>query len=164
MTRGRPPVWNPIASLDATVWTEAVEVASKGRLGIPVAARRCLGWWDDHVEDGLLASLEQGGLASLVPWAPAGIEMMGRVGNLIRGTSAAERGELVLAAMDRFMRVGCEANGRLVLPANLMAHIDPLGTGKARVIVLHGQLQLCAEHEWQAAREARLALLDALKS
>lgn len=148
-----------MSALDETVWTEVVELASKGRFGIPLAARKRIEWWGGDLADGLFATLELGGVALLEPWAPRGVDTLKQVREALRNADPVRRSELSLAAMDRYMRVACEDNGRLVLPSNLLAHIDPTGLGKARVIVMDGILRLRSEVHWQADRNLRLGLL-----
>lgn len=148
-----------MSGLDETVWTEVVELASKGRFGIPLAARKRIEWWGADLADGLFASLELDGVALLEPWAPKGVETLKQVSEALRKADPIRRSALSLAAMDRYMRVACEDNGRLVLPGNLLAHVDPTGLGKARVIVMDGVLRLRSELQWQAERNLRLGLL-----
>ena len=149
-----------MAGLDETVWTEVATFVSKGRIGLPLAARKRIGWWTDDLSDGLLATLEPGSSAQIEPWAARGEELLRRAEQVIRTAQPQAKSSLVLAAMDRYMRVSCETNGRLVLPANLLSHIDPAGSGKARVIVADGSLKICSEQEWQAGRAHRLVTLE----
>lgn len=79
MSQGRPPNWNPFSSLGADVWTEVAEFGSKGRIGIALAARRRLPWFDEAVENGLLATLEPDGYAQLAPWSSAGGELVAEI-------------------------------------------------------------------------------------
>jgi len=49
---------------------------------------------------------------------------------------------------------------KILLPANLISHIDPTASGRVRVIVADGSLKLCSEQEWQAGRSQRLVALE----
>lgn len=149
-----------MAGLDESVWTEVVTFVSKGRIGLPLAARKRIDWWAVDISDGLLAILEPGSVAWIEPWANKGEELLRRTEQMIRTAQPETKSSLVLAAMDRYMRVSCETNGRLVFPANLIAHIDPTSSGKARVIVADGSLKICSEEEWQAGRSQRLFTLE----
>lgn len=159
MSQGRPPAWNPFADLVAGVWSEVADFGSKGRFGVPAAARRQLRWWGSVVPDGLLATLEPGGVARLQPWSGMGEAVLGQIRKALEAAAPDKRAELGLAAMDRFMRVSCEDNGRLVLPANLIAHLDPTRTDRARVVVKDGELWLWQEELWQSTRPDRIMLL-----
>jgi DNA-binding transcriptional regulator/RsmH inhibitor MraZ len=158
MKTGRPPSWNPVASLDPGVWTEVVEFASKGRIGIPVAARRRLSWFDGAAADGLLATLESDGAARLRPWRVNGEAMLRGIREAM-AASPELRSEIALAGMDRFMHVSVEEPGRIVAPANLIAHLGSASPGFARVVVVGSELSLWSEAAWQAKRSERLALL-----
>lgn len=159
MSRGRPPSWNPLGDLDPGTWTEVAEFGTKGRFGIPIAARRRLSWFERGVTSGFLATLEAGGMAELKPWAEFGEDTLDAVRDIVGRAIPAQRSEIALAAMDRYMFVNIEENGRLVVPANLIAHVDPAGFGKARVVVMQDSLWLWSESAWQAARSSRLELL-----
>ncbi len=158
MTTGRPPGWNPFASLDPGVWTEVVEFGSKGRFGIPAAARRRLTWLAGAAAQGLLATLEDGGVARLEPWSVAGDATVKAVAAAI-DAAPARRSEIALAATDRFMHVSVEENGRIVVPSNLVVHLDPHVTGRARVVVRDDRMWLWSQVGWEEARTARLSVL-----
>lgn len=149
-----------MSGLDESVWTEVATFVSKGRIGLPLAARKRISWWSGDLSDGLLAILEPGSAAWIEPWANKGEEILRRTEQMIRSAQPETKSSLVLAAMDRYMRVSCETNGRLLLPTNLIAHIDPADSGKARVIVAEGALKICSEQEWQAGRSQRLFALE----
>lgn len=159
MTQGRPPSWNPFAELAPGIWTEAVEFGSKGQFIIPVAARRRLPWLSGAVAEGLLATLEPGRFAQLEPWSETGQRVVRQVEERLELATGNSRSEIALAAMDRYMRIGLEATGRLAVPANLLSHIDPRASGTARVVVRDGTLWLWAEERWQAQRSSRLQAL-----
>ena len=159
MTYGRPPSWNPFAELEPSAWTEVVQLGTKGRLSIPAAARRRVGWLSHAAEEGLLATLEVDGSASLEPWKGGGTGALGRVTALLEATGPGERGWLALAAKDRYMHVSLEDNGRLAIPANLVAHLDPGGSGLVRVVVYDGYLKLWSEECWRAGRADRSGIL-----
>lgn len=159
MNRGRPPNWNPFSSLGADVWTEVAEFGSKGRIGIALAARRRLPWFDEAVGNGLLATLEPDGYAQLEPWSSAGGELVAEIKEKI-SIAYHLRGEIVLAAMDRYMFISVEGNGRLVAPGNLVAHIDPDNSGRARFVVRDSKLWIWSEKQWQSRRAERLSVLS----
>lgn len=159
MTKGRPPSWNVFGSLDPGAWTEVIGITSKDRLSLPVAVRKRLPWLDAAIPDGLLAVLDPQGSAELIAWSDHGEKAVAQVANQWAVAASADRGELALAAMDRFMRVSVEPPGRIGLPANLAAHIFSAERGSVRVVVRDGRLWLSSEIEWQLGRAKRLALL-----
>jgi DNA-binding transcriptional regulator/RsmH inhibitor MraZ len=159
MNQGRPPAWNPFADLVSGVWSEVADFGSKGRFGVPAAARRQLHWWGSVMPNGLIATLEPGGIARLEPWAGVGEAVLAQVRKALQSANPAARAELALAAMDRFMRIACEENGRLVMPSNLASHVDPTRTGRARVVVRDGELWVWQEDMWQSTRPERITLL-----
>jgi len=159
MTRGRPPNWQVFSQLDGSVWTQPVIIASRQRLTLPAQVRARLAWLSQS-EDGLLATLGADGSVRLEDWESHGERTLRAAEEVYEGLPAARKGEFALAAMDRFMKVGLEPNGRLVLPDALMAQIDPAETGCVRVVVIDGLLWLWEEKAWLAQRSARIALLQ----
>jgi DNA-binding transcriptional regulator/RsmH inhibitor MraZ len=158
--RGRPPSWNPFAQLDAASWVEVAQVDDKGRLSLPAAARRRLAWIKSGESAALLADLGPAGYAELSLWAPHGVVRLTEITALADRAAPAERSQLILAAMDRFLQVSLEQGSRVHLPANLRAHLDPCGQGPIRVIVRDDRLWLWSERGWQESRGDRLRAID----
>lgn len=156
MKTGRPPLWNPVATLSETTWTEVVPVTSKSRVQLPVSARARMNWGSLTEPLPLLAKLEPGNSAKLEPWDPAGVAVMRGLETLLASEGDADRAELALVAMDRYLRVSLDPDGRILLPANLAHHIHAIGHDAVRIIVRRGDLQLWSEIAWQANRSSRL--------
>lgn len=160
MKSGRPPLWNPVASLSVATWTEVVAVTSKSRVQLPIAARSRLGWALSTDPLPLLATLEPQGNASLEPWEPSGDKALGEVEKMLAREPQDSRAELALLAMDRYLRVTLDPDGRMLLPANLAYHVGAIRQDAVRVIVVDGRLQLWSEVAWQEARSSRLQTLS----
>jgi len=161
MKTGRPPQWNPVATLSETTWTEVVPVTSKSRVQLPVSARARLTWGAPTEPLALLAKLEVGSSAKLEPWNPAGDAVMRGLKTMLASEPEPARAELTLVAMDRYLRISLDPDGRITLPANLAHHIDAIGYNAVRVIVSCGRLQLWSEPAWQKDRSSRLRTLGA---
>jgi DNA-binding transcriptional regulator/RsmH inhibitor MraZ len=161
MTRGRPPSWNLFANIFDGAWTEVVGVTTKDRLTLPAQVRKALGWFDASAEGGLLATLEPYGRAELIAWSDHGSRLIAEVIDRVRAAPAEARGDLAVAAMDRYMRLAVEPPARVALNATLAAHLDPTGRNVIRVVVSGGRLWLWNEAEWQGRRSERHASLDA---
>lgn len=159
MTRGRPPRWNPFADVMPGIWTEALQVTSKDRVSLPAAVRKRLEWLAESTAEGLLATLDIQQKAELSPWSPYGKRAIADVAQRLEMLAPRERDETALAAMDRYMRLAFEPPGRVLLPSNLIAHIDPQGSGSVRVVVMHSRLWLWSEEQWQTERADRIRLL-----
>lgn len=159
MTQGRPPAWNPFGGLDPLAWTEIAAISSKGRLSLPVAVRKRLAWFPGAAGEGLLGILEPGGRAELAGWAERGRGAMDEVARRFEAAPPEGRGEIAIAAMDRYMRISVEAPARVALPTNLEAHVDPQGRGLVRLVVGDNRLWLWSEAEWGARRGERVELL-----
>lgn len=158
MKTGRPPSWNPVAALCHDVWTDVVPLASKGRIVVPVSVRSRLPWLANQ-EGGLLGIVEAGRFAELLPWEPHGRQAMDAVRRAIDTSDAAERGELALAAMDRYLRLTADGAGRTLLPGALVSHLDAEASSCVRVVMRDARLWLWSEREWQAERARRVAWL-----
>ena len=125
---------------------------------MPAAVRRRLTWFEKATAQGLLATLEPDGKAKLDAWADHGNEIVQIVRETIDAASSG-KSDMALAALDRYLHISVEDNGRLVAPSNMVSHLDPTGTGKARVVVRDDELWLWSEIRWEAERKDRLALL-----
>lgn len=169
MKTGRPPQWNPVATLSDTTWTEVVSVTSKSRVQLPMSARARLNWGSATEPMALLARLEPDKSARLEPWDPAGEVVMGAIEAMLASEPEQVRAELAIVAMDRYVKVTLDPDGRITMPANLAHHIDAVGKDAVRVIVSDGRLRLWSEIAWQLNRSSRLRslggrLLDIEKS
>jgi DNA-binding transcriptional regulator/RsmH inhibitor MraZ len=158
MKTGRPPTWNPVAAVELAAWTEVATLTSKTRLGFPIAVRQRLEWLSKPA-DGLLGVVDAEGSVELLPWTPYGEKQMAQVAMALGKAEPAARGALALAAMDRFVRLTLDPDGRTVLPANLVSHLEATD-GSVRIVTRDLRLWLWSEAKWQAGRPARLALLS----
>lgn len=159
MSKGRPPNWNVFGSLDAGTWTEVIGITSKERLSLPVAIRKRLSWLEAAAVDGLLAILDPRGSAELIAWNDLGEKTVARVAKRWTAAAGEDRSQLALAAMDRYLRISVEPPGRVGLPSNLAAHVDPDQRVAVRVVVSNERLWLWSEAAWQASRADRIAIL-----
>jgi DNA-binding transcriptional regulator/RsmH inhibitor MraZ len=159
MKTGRPPNWNPVSALSPSAWTEVVSLSSKSRLQFPVAIRSRVAWLS-HAQDGLLAVLEPNGSAKILCWKPHGEAELETVRGLLESTNEFERGMVAIAAMDRFLKLTFDLDGRTVLPINLAYHLNAAGSDAVvRIVTVDGQLWIWSETEWQRRRGERTALL-----
>jgi DNA-binding transcriptional regulator/RsmH inhibitor MraZ len=159
MSAGRPPAWNPFVSLDQRAWTEVVGMSSKDRLTLPSIVRGRLSWFGDAVGGGLLAVLEADGSAELLPWSGTGEGIVEDVRGRIAAEPTDRRGGLVVAAMDRFVKVAVEQPARVSLPVNLASHLEVDAAGVVRVVAHSDRLWLWSERRWNAGRAVRLEAL-----
>jgi len=153
MKSGRPPTWNPVASLTAATWTEVVALTSKSRLQLPASARTRLNWSRTDRPLSLLARIEPGGLAELMPWEPVGDAIMRGLDRLLVEEAEAD---LALIAMDRYLRLTLDPDGRMSLPVNLAHHLDAIAHEAVRLVIDAGRLLLWSERVWQDDRSSRL--------
>lgn len=158
MKTGRPPSWNPVSQLNNEVWTDVLTLASKARVTFPPAVRQRLPWLHGGATS-LLAVSEPGRRAELLPWDPAGKNMIEELRSVIEEAEDSERDDLTLAAMDRFSRLSLDATGRTILPAPLASHLDTEIDRMVRVVVRGPRLWLWSERRWEAGRAGRIASL-----
>jgi DNA-binding transcriptional regulator/RsmH inhibitor MraZ len=160
MKTGRPPNWNPVSALSPSAWTEAVSLSSKSRLQFPAAIRSRVTWLS-QAKDGLLAVLEPDGSAEIKCWSPHGEAELEAIRGLLQSVDELERGAVAIAAMDRFLKLTFDPDGRTVLPYNLACHLDATGSDAVvRIVTVDGRLWTWSEREWQSRRGARVALLN----
>jgi|GEM_PF-4407044 len=160
MKLGRPVNWNPLSTLEPEVWSEVVALSSKSRLSLPVAIRSRVGWLSPGGH-GLLAIVDKGGFAEIFAWHLHGETVMADLAGLLTIVDKSERGELALAAMDRYVKLTLDPDGRMVLPANLISDLDATVSQCVRVVARDSRLWLWSERRWQAERASRDAYLSA---
>jgi DNA-binding transcriptional regulator/RsmH inhibitor MraZ len=158
MKTGRPPSWNPVASLAQDVWTDVVPLASKGRIVIPVPVRSRLDWLANS-DGGILAEVAADHSVELRPWDPSGVEAMKAVRSALAEADASRRGEIAVAAMDRYMKLSVDGAGRMTLPPPLVSQLDAEISSCVRLVLRDSRLWLWSERRWQSARPERLAIL-----
>lgn len=158
MKTGRPPSWNPVASLAQNVWTDVVPLASKGRIVVPVPVRSRLDWLENSVE-GVLAEVASDHSVELRPWDPFGIKAMKAVRMALAEADVSRRGEIAVAAMDRYMKLSVDGAGRTTLPPPLVFQLEAETSCCVRLILRDSRLWLWSERRWQLGRPARLDLL-----
>lgn len=161
MKTGRPPIWNPVASLGRAVWTDVLPLASKGRVVFPVIVRDRVGWLADRA-CGLLAIIEADRHAELVPWEQRGEIAISEIRRAIDAVEEHHKDELALAAMDRFVRLSVDSAGRTVLPGSLASHLDAEASASVRIVMRGARLWLWSERRWQAQRPRRIRMLENL--
>ncbi|MBB6254841.1 division/cell wall cluster transcriptional repressor MraZ [Nitrospirillum iridis] len=67
--------------------------------------------------------------------------------------------------MDRYLRLTLDADGRIVLPANLLSHLQAIDASAVRLVARDGRLWLWSEEHWQARQMGRFQdLVDALEA
>lgn len=160
MKTGRPTSWNPVATFAKGVWTDVVTLASKDRVVLPVNVRSQLKWFNAP-SPSVLAVVEPENVVELCGWDAAGREAMDAIQQMLSKASEAERGELAVAAMDRYLRLSFDAAGRAVLPTCLVAHLEAGKTGMIRVVLHDQRLWLWSERKWCDKRSARISALQA---
>jgi DNA-binding transcriptional regulator/RsmH inhibitor MraZ len=158
MKTGRPPSWNPVATIEPAVWTDVISLASKTRVIFPISIRSRMTWLTNS-GGSVLAIVGPEKFAELFPWNPNGIAAMAYVERLLQAAAESERGELAIAAMDRYARLTMDGTSRAVLPAPLVAHLDAAESDILRVVMRDGRLWLWSERYWQAQRGQRVASL-----
>ena len=156
---GRGPDWSLASDLDGSTWVEAVAVASKARLVLPVILRRRLGWAASQATVRLLGVIEPDGSAELMLWDRQGEVERGRLKTALERASEKERAGLAVAAADRYVRFGLEPDGRMTLPFNLAVHLGADADGLVRVVATGGRLWLWNEAEWRISRAVRFGPL-----
>ncbi len=105
---------------------------------------------------GLLARIEPGGHAELVPWDPVGDAIMRGLDRLLFEEDEVDRAGLALIAMDRYLRLTLDPDGRMSLPVNLAHHLDAIAHDAVRLVIDAGRLLLWSERVWQDDRSSRL--------
>lgn len=145
--------------MSASTWTEVVALTSKSRLQLPAAVRSRLNWPRTDRPLGLLARIEPGGNAELVPWDPVGDAIMRGLDRLLDGEDEIDRAGLALVAMDRYLKLTLDPDGRLSLPVNLAHHLEAIVHDAVRLVVDGSRLLLWSERVWQNNRSSRLELV-----
>jgi DNA-binding transcriptional regulator/RsmH inhibitor MraZ len=80
---------------------------------------------------------------------------------LLQSANESERGMVAIAAMDRFLKLTFDPDGRTVLPFNLTCHLKAAGPDAAvRIVTVDGKLWIWSETDWQDRRGERAALLN----
>lgn len=160
MKSGRPPQWNPITALGRDVWTDVVPVATKDRIVFPAMIRSRLRWLGE-TSTSLLAVIEPDHCAELMPWAPHGESMLAEVKGAIETADEADKDQLALAAMDRYLRLSVDQAGRTTLPGPLASFLSAHIIGTVRLVMRDHRLWLWSERSWDKARAERIQLLAA---
>ena len=142
--------------LATSTWTEVVALTSKSRLLLPASARARLSWSQNERPLGLLARIEPGSYAELMPWEPVGDAIMRGLSVLLAGEAEGERAGIALIAMDRYLRLTLDPDGRMSLPSNLAHHLDAISLDAVRLVIDGGRLLLWSEKVWQNDRSTRL--------
>lgn len=104
--------------------------------------------------------MEPGGHAQLLPWEPVGDAIMRGLDRLLAEEEEPDRSRLALIAMDRYIRLTLEPDGRMSLPVNLAHHLDAIAHDVVRVVVDAGLLFLWSEKVWQNERSTRLRSVE----
>lgn len=157
--KGREPIWNVFAGLDAGLWTELVPMSSKDRLVLPVVIRRRLPFLKPQQSTEVLAVLGGDGSVRVVPLAVEGEDMLGQVCRIISDADADARPDLILAAMSVYVRLSVEPTGRFVIPDGLAVHLAASIETPVRVVVRDGGLHLWREAAWLACQAERIERL-----
>ena len=142
--------------MTVSTWTEVVALTSKSRLQLPASARTRLNWSRADSSLSLLARIEPGGHAELMPWEPVGDAIMRSLERLLAEKAGADREWLALIAMDRYLRLTLDSDGRMSLPVNLAHHLDAIAREAVRLVIDAGRLLLWSERVWQDDRSSRL--------
>jgi hypothetical protein len=107
-----------------------------------------------------LAVLEPNGSAEILGWKPHGEAELRAVRELLQATNEFERGMIAIAAMDRFLKLTFDPDGRTVLPMNLACHLNATGPDAVvRIVTVDGRLWMWSEIDWKSCRGERANLL-----
>lgn len=158
MKSGRPPQWNPVAALGRDVWTDVVPVATKDRIVFPAMIRSRLKWLGE-TSASLLAVIEPDHCAELLPWTPHGEAMLAEVRSAIETAEDADKDQLTLAAMDRYLRLSVDQAGRSTLPGPLASFLGAHVVGAVRLVMRDHRLWLWSERRWDTDRAERIQFL-----
>ena len=109
----------------------------------------------------LLAVLDAGGSAEVFLMDPYGSDRLRHVERMLLANPEPKRSELALVAMDRYLQLTLDGDGRMVLPANLISHLDAQSTACARVVVRSRRLWLWSEPLWKERQFRKFEELDA---
>lgn len=134
-------------------------LTSKDRMTIPLAPRRRIGWEMDG-SSALLCILETNGSAELLRWDVGGSREMDEVASLLNRWQEPERTELALAAMDRYLKLTLDPDGRTVLPTSLLSHLDAIESGALRIVARNNRLWLWSEPRWRLSQPDRFVKLN----
>ncbi|MER8953416.1 hypothetical protein NKH98_11890 [Mesorhizobium sp. M0833] len=124
----------------------------------PVVIRSSLPWLESPA--GILATLGSDPTVELCAWEPAGSASMQRLHQALVEASEPERGEMAIAAMDRYLRLNIDGTGRAVIPSTLLSHLEVGEAAALRIVMRNGRLWLWSERYWQSQRSERIKLLD----
>lgn len=91
-----------------------------------------------------------------MPWEPVGDVIMRGLGALLAVEAEVDRARMALIAMDRYLRLSLDPDGRMSLPVNLAHHLDAISQHAVRLVIDDGRLLLWSERVWQNERSARL--------
>ncbi|MFA7587868.1 MAG: hypothetical protein WCY11_17020 [Novosphingobium sp.] len=151
---GRTPEWNVVADLEPTVWLEAVDLASDGRLSLPAPLRRRVEWCATKKAIHLLATIGSSGEIAVEPmsrWDDA----RAAITSLLEARPIAERQALLLGAMASHFRISLQPDGRLRLPTPLIHHLARHGKAQVWVSAYANQVTLWSEADWSAFATAK---------
>lgn len=134
-------------------------LTSKNRLIIPVQIRHRVEWLGGAGPVVGFAKLEEEEFVTVWPWASRG-ELVMQCASEIPELSEdlTDRELMALAIQSRYVRLSLEPNGRAVLPADLIAHIDPGIRAGAPLCVIgfNDRFELMSHSYWQERRRNEL--------
>jgi DNA-binding transcriptional regulator/RsmH inhibitor MraZ len=88
-----------------------------------------------------------------------GDAIMRGLDRLLDGEDEIDRAGLALVAMDRYLKLTLDPDGRLSLPVNLAHHLEAIVHDAVRLVVDGSRLLLWSERVWQNNRSSRLELV-----
>jgi DNA-binding transcriptional regulator/RsmH inhibitor MraZ len=136
-----------------------VFLTSKNRLIIPAQVRHRVEWLGGTSGVIAFAKLEEEGFATVWPWAPKGELVKQRVSKIPKlSEDPTDRALMALAIQSRYVRLSLEPSGRNVLPADLIAHIDPdIRDGAPLCIIGYADhFEFMSQNYWQERRRNEL--------
>lgn len=156
MQPGRIPEWNVVADLDPTVWLEAVDLASDGRLSLPAPLRRRVEWCVPKKALHLFATIGSGGEVAVEPMSRWD-SVRTAITAMLETRPAEERQALLLGAMASHFRISLQTDGRLRLPTLLVHHLARHGDAQVWVAACVNHVTLWSEVDWVAYSTAKAA-------
>lgn len=156
MQPGRIPEWNIVADLDETVWLEAIDLASDGRLSLPTPLRRRVEWCVPKKTLHLFATIGSGGEVAVEPMSRWN-SVRTAITAMLEARPVDERQALLLGAMASHFRISLQPDGRLRLPAPLVRHLARHGGAQIWVAACTNNVTLWSEADWVVYSTAKSA-------
>lgn len=162
MKLSRTPAWNVLGESQKGAWLDIVEVATDGRLAVPIVLRRRVDWAEPSENLALLSRILVDGTVVLEP-LEAGASDLEALTQVLQGAEEEERATLTFAAMATRNRIALQPDGRLRLSPLLADHLEAEPGARVWVGALDDRIRLWSRTGWQRLMaESHRRLADAL--